>query len=361
MQKDFSNNEEVLATFAKSYDDIRRDGSISSISMVIRGSASIEGNSIKSLSLAGGRARALADYLVAAYSVPDSIIRVEQESFLAVEAESVLATYPDSLPGLNLGAIRKIAHSVNGLNMKQAFKALDGRFDGPNWTWFKNNVLEPTRFAEISLSFVREIPEAEDIVVPVPVPVPVDTAVVMTVAETPVQEPEPAQEPLRHEFRIGTNLLYDVATVANLSFEAGFAGHWAVNFLVTCSPWDIRRPDIKLRTLLLQPEVRRYFADDFKGHYLGIEGHYGWYNVALAGKNRYQDKDANTPLWGAGISYGYVLAFNRHWGMDFSVSAGYARLVYDGFYNIENGAWHMVDSRDWWGPTKIGVSIYYQF
>lgn len=166
---------------------------------------------------------------------------------------------------------------------------------------------------------------------------------------------------LKSEYRVGTNLLYDVATVANLHFEVGFAYRMAVNLSVDFSPWDIRKPDIKLRTLMIQPEVRRYFADNFKGHYVGVEGHLGWYNVAPGGKIRYQDKDGNTPLWGAGLSYGYVLPFSEHWGMDFGISVGYARLVYDCFYNLENGIRFTTDSRNWWGPTRAGISIYYQF
>ena len=156
-------------------------------------------------------------------------------------------------------------------------------------------------------------------------------------------------------------MLYDIATVANLSVEYGFARHLAVNLSTTFSPWDIRRPDIKIRTLILQPEIRWYFADNFKGHYAGVEGHYGWYNVAFAGKIRYQDRDGNTPLWGAGLSYGYVWAISEHFGMDFGISAGYAKLIYDCFYNIENGAKYTTATKDWWGPTRVGISIYYQF
>ena len=162
------------------------------------------------------------------------------------------------------------------------------------------------------------------------------------------------------ECRIATNLLYDVATVTNLSLEVGFARHMALNLFSTFSPWDIK-PDLKIRSLILQPELRWYFGDNFIRHYLGVEGHYGWYDVALLGKTRYQDRDSNTPLWGGGLSYGYVLSFSRHFGMDFSISAGYAHLVYDCFYNVRNGAKYTTQSRDWWGPTRVGVSIYFQF
>lgn len=162
-------------------------------------------------------------------------------------------------------------------------------------------------------------------------------------------------------FRLKTNLLYDVVTVANLSFEAGFCKHWAVEFLGTFSPWDITNT-FKFRTLLLQPEVRYYLNEQFTGHYFGVEGHCAWYNIALPNDHtRYQDLNGNTPLWGAGITYGYILPFGKHWGMDFCIGLGYANLKYDCFYNIENGDKYTTGSKNWVGPTKIGATIYYQF
>jgi|GEM_PF-2029189 len=169
---------------------------------------------------------------------------------------------------------------------------------------------------------------------------------------------EPESE--SREFRIGTNLLYDFATLANLNFEVGFARHIALSVPVTYSPWDIKS-DFKLKTLLFQPELRYYFAGDFNGNYLGIEGHLGWFNCAFGGKIRYQDRDGRVPLRGAGLTYGYSLMVSKHCGFDFSISAGYTRLEYDCFYNIDNGARFTTSYRNWWGPTKVGVSFYYRF
>lgn len=126
------------------------------------------------------------------------------------------------------------------------------------------------------------------------------------------------------------------------------------------SPWDIKST-LKLRTLFVQPEIRYYFSKNFKHHYIGLEGHLGWYDAAFDKQTRYQDRDGDTPLWGAGISYGYVVRFSRHWGMDFHLSAGYTHLDYDCFYNVENGAWFTRDKKDFWGPTAAGVSIFYNF
>ena len=368
VQTDILGNKAVLSEFISALNELKQDEQVTDIHLTIRGNASIDGDVDSNMILAKKRALSLSSLLVTGYSIDGSLIEV-QEQPLSVEAETILSGFPENLPGIDLPSIRKISRSEAGSRIKQAIIELDGGKEGANWNWYKQNILNPSRFAEIMLSFERTKREPE-IVGPVPAPLyyseekPEEKVEVVPPpsetdgAETAVEfEPEP----LKSGFRIGTNLLYDVATVANLYLECDFSRHAAINLLATFSPWDIRTPDLKIRTFILQPEFRWYFADNFKGHHIGVEGYFGWYDVALGGRTRYQDKDGNTPLWGAGLSYGYVLPFSEHWGMDFSIGAGYACLVYDCFYNVENGARYTTITRNWWGPTKLGISIYYQF
>lgn len=361
-------NAAVLSEFSDAYNKLSQDDSATITGLTVCGSASAEGNYEKNINLANKRALAVCQYLQREYSIPDSLIKDVSTIPAESKLESILSSFPETLPGIDLPSIREIVKTTGGLELKRAFIKIDGRSEGTNWTWFKKNILEPTRFAEISLFYDKVIPEPDTVtiapvmpVIPV-IPEDLSSSDSIAVAETvPEVEQSPEPQVLKNEFRLGTNLLYDAATVANLTFEYGFNRHMAVTLLATFSPWDIKRPDVKIRTLIFQPEFRWYFADNFKGHYVGVEGHYGWWNVALGGKTRYQDRDGNTPLWGAGISYGYVLPINEHWGMDFGISAGYAKLVYDCFYNVENGAKFTTVTRDWWGPTKVGISIHYQF
>lgn len=182
------------------------------------------------------------------------------------------------------------------------------------------------------------------------------------VQSQPQPEPEPEPLPVQNYcVTLKTNVLYDIATVANLSAEVGFKDHFSVELLATFSPWDIGKPTRMIRTLLFQPEARYYLADGWKGHYFGVHAHCGWYNVALGGKTRFQDKDGKSPLLGAGLTYGYVLPFNEHWGAEFSIGAGYAYLNYDRFYNLPGGARYGTEVKHYFGPTKIGASIYYRF
>ena len=157
-----------------------------------------------------------------------------------------------------------------------------------------------------------------------------------------------------------TNLAADAFTVANLGAECSLSSNWTIGLDVTFSPWDITSTK-KLRTLLLLPEARYYFKTDYNWFYVGAHAHCGFYNVAWDGVTHYQDKDGNTPLWGAGLSAGVVIPFGEHFGMDINLGAGYARLEYDEFYNLENGAKYTTTTKDWWGPTRAGISIYYRF
>ena len=160
---------------------------------------------------------------------------------------------------------------------------------------------------------------------------------------------------------IKTNLLYDFASVTNVSIEVGYAKHYSFELLGTFSPWDYGRETLQFRTALLQPEFRYWFSEGWTRHFVGLHAHLGWYNIAPGGKVRYQDHNGNSPLVGVGLSYGYVVPFTSHWGAEFSVGAGYAYLLYDKFYNIHNGAQFGTGEKHYFGLTKLGASVYYRF
>ena len=76
-------------------------------------------------------------------------------------------------------------------------------------------------------------------------------------------------------------------------------------------------------------------------------------------RDRYQDADR--PLLGAGVSYGYLLPLGGHWAGEFTLGAGYANMKYDTYYNIDNGARIDTRTKNYWGITRMGFSIVYRF
>ena len=167
-----------------------------------------------------------------------------------------------------------------------------------------------------------------------------------------------------HFLSLKNNLLYDIALVANIGLETDLSRRLSLDIPFTYSPYTISS-NYRMRTLSLQPELRWWLKDGWSGHFLGFDINFSYYNVVTPfnTKTRYQDMCGNTPLIGAGLSYGYSMPLSRDgkWGMEFTVGLGYAYLKYDCFYNVHNGALYSDGSRNWWGPTKAGINIFYRF
>lgn len=190
--------------------------------------------------------------------------------------------------------------------------------------------------------------------------------------ETPVEpEPQPAQsvaealegtlsDPVRPSCRwaVKTNVAYLAATVANLGVEYSFGDHYSVDLPIIYSPYTVAR-DYRLRFLAVQPEFRYWLKEPMKGHFFGVHLHIGAFNIAVDDRNRYQSPDG---FYGAGLSYGYVLPFARHWAAEFTIGAGYVHTKYDTYYNIPNGArFEKGISYNYWGLTKVGIGLVYRF
>ena len=155
-----------------------------------------------------------------------------------------------------------------------------------------------------------------------------------------------------------TNVAYDAVGVLNLDYEVQVHPRMTVDIPVVWSLWDAK-PDKALRIAAIQPEVRWWMGEEpGRGHFFGLHAHVAWYNMKWDDR-RYQD--TGRPLAGAGLSYGYKLPLSEHWGVEFTVGLGYANMKYDTYYNVENGARIDTRVRNYWGPTKIGVSLVYCF
>lgn len=190
--------------------------------------------------------------------------------------------------------------------------------------------------------------------------------------ETPVEpEPQPAQpvaealagmlsDPVRPSYRwaVKTNVAYLAATVANLGVEYSFGDRYSVDLPIIYSPYTVAR-DYRLCFLAVQPEFRYWLKKPMEGHFFGVHLHIGAFNIAVDDRNRYQSPDG---FYGAGLSYGYMLPFARHWAAEFTIGAGYVRTKYDVYYNIPNGArFEKGVPYNYWGLTKAGISLVYRF
>lgn len=156
---------------------------------------------------------------------------------------------------------------------------------------------------------------------------------------------------------VKTNLPMAAVAIPNLVVEVQLHKHITVDFPVMWSISDIER-EHAIRGIAFQPEGRWWIEEAGKGHFFGVHAHFAWFNAKWK-DNRYQTE--KLPLMGAGISYGYKLPISSHWGAEFNLGAGYARMEYNTYYNIENGAWINKRVRNYWGITRLGLSLVYRF
>ena len=209
------------------------------------------------------------------------------------------------------------------------------------------------------------IPAASSSIVPAP-----DSAAVGTGQETDSRRPQdfatetaaassadtaPAS-PGRY-LGVKTNLAAWAGTIMNVAVDVQVSEHFSVELPVLWCPWYIS-DNHAIKTFTIQPEARYWLSKPGAGHFFGVHAHVGWFNVKW-NRDRYQDTDR--PLLGAGISYGYLLPFNEHWAGEFTLGAGYANMRYDTYYNMDNGARIDTRTKNYWGITRIGLSVVYRF
>ena len=156
---------------------------------------------------------------------------------------------------------------------------------------------------------------------------------------------------------VKTNFAYWAGAVANLSADIQLHRKLSLELPFDWSLWDIER-EHGVRLVLFQREVRWWMKNVGKGHFVGVHAHAGVFNVKWK-DIRYQT--AGRPLLGAGLTYGYSLPFSEHWGAEFLLGVGYANMKFDEFYNIDNGAKICTDELNYWGITKLGISLVYRF
>lgn len=160
------------------------------------------------------------------------------------------------------------------------------------------------------------------------------------------------------KFAIKTNALYWATTTPNLGFEVGLAKKLTLDVSGNYNPWKFGE-DRQFKHWLVQPELRYWLCERFNGSFFGLHGHYGEMNVSNLnifgmGHDRY---DGN--LYGAGISYGYQWLISKRWSMEATIGVGYARLKYDKYARGDNGEKLAHKNRNYFGPTKIGLSFIY--
>lgn len=168
-----------------------------------------------------------------------------------------------------------------------------------------------------------------------------------------------------------TNLLYDAVSALNYSIEVPFNEHFSVQFEQHTPWWLSSNNKYCLQFLSFGGEFRWWFApktraesdkrklrDALVGHYVGIH--------AWGGKSDIQwGRDFGCyqfDFMSAGLTYGYSMPISRYLNLEFSISAGYARIPYQHY--IPTDDWQILirdknkaGTLHYVGPTKAEISL----
>ena len=153
-----------------------------------------------------------------------------------------------------------------------------------------------------------------------------------------------------------TNIPYWALVVANLGVEVRLSDQWSLDIPVMYSPYT-SAPTYRFRIFAVQPSARYWLKPDMTGHFFGIHATGGMFNISVNDTQRFQDING---AWGGGIDYGYALKFSKHWGMEFNIGIGYLWSRYETFYNIENGVSYNEATLNYFGITRLGISLIYK-
>jgi len=316
----------------------------------IGGSASPEGPEAHNIWLGKIRAQRLYDYLKAHTSIPDSLIRVEN----LMEDWRTPLRLIQKLDFRHKERVVEIWNSrADNASRKRAIKAID---KGATWEYLIDKAFRPARNARMVI-----VCEAVDSIVEqyhYNAPLREWTDVRTSPAPMWMSVPE-----YRGRFvALKTDLTALGFLVANVGVEFSFGRGFSLDLPFYYSPYDIT-PKFRVRILGTRPELRYWLSRDWpgRGHFFGLNGTVAGFNISFPGTDRFQDPER--ALWGVGLSYGYALNFghNRHWGLEFNIGAGYMNYHLDTFNNVPNGQLLSTRKKDWWGITRIGITLTYKF
>lgn len=170
------------------------------------------------------------------------------------------------------------------------------------------------------------------------------------------------------DISIKANLLYGAYTYTpNLSLEVGLGRRSTLDLSGGYNPWNLNgtaENNKKLVHWLGEIEYRYWLCQRFTVHFFGIHALGTQYNIAKQelpllfekGSKEYRYEGYG---YGGGISYGYNFFLGIRWSLEANIGIGYARLHYDKYKCYKCGEKVGTENRNYFGPTKAGISLIY--
>lgn len=353
---------------------IRQDSTVHIHNVTFRGVTSPDGTCALNTMLAQKRLASLEKWIRAQVIIPDSLVQyqsititwdnlkpiIAQSNFAYKDTVLAVLNQPSSLPdSLCLPVADKRMLQLKKLHNGVVWKELNQQFFSH---MRKACVVVSTNKKQVVLEQPIEMPQ--DTIEVAQQPVMPDTLVADTlVADTLITDTIPAYTWTR-QLTLKTNALYWAVGMANAAVDIDLCQHWSLSIPVFYSAWDYFVNDIKFRFVGLQPEIRYWIKDTNQdGWFVGAHFGMAYWNVAVNGAYRYQDRNREEPALGGGVGFGYrmPLSKNGKWKVEFALGLGVYNAPYDKFENVPNG--QLVESGNYiyWGIDQAAVSFSYTF
>lgn len=345
-------------------------------SIVIHSYASPEGPYLLNLHLTKHRGISARDYLLEHFrkvrpdELPDSLIRLNPtaENWEGLRKE-VLSNYSRK----DLDKVLEIIdrQDMDAEQKKQALRSLD---NGHSWEYLLKHCMPQLRHATWTFVCAESMPRTE-MLPPLQATNRIQAPtlpVLSLLPERPLAALSP-KEDTRTILAVKTNLLYDLASLLNVSVEVPFHVR-DQQFSVVAQhqfPWWLSKDNRHcIRFLSTGLEGRWWFKPMFReatekrlkrdalmGHFVGVYALSGKWDFQWERKGCYQGE-----FWSVGVDYGYSMPIGKRCNLEFTIALGYASIPYRHYIPSEDwetlyrdyddtGVWHYI------GPTRAEVSL----
>lgn len=184
-----------------------------------------------------------------------------------------------------------------------------------------------------------------------------------TVALPPTEDKVKVKAPAF--FALKTNLIYDVMLMPNLTAEWYIGKQWSLAVEGNWSWWTFNRPVQNRgyhRIQTVGVEARKWLGSPYplRGHALGGYAMVGNYDIRLSPEDEYSKAWLSYLSWSAGVSYAYSFPVARKINLEFGLALGYVGgryYRYDYCMTHEQWTQRAIHNRNYWGPTRVGVSL----
>lgn len=359
----FVDNNDRISDIREFLTEIKNDSLTYITGVDYRGTASPDGTYEFNVWLSENRLRTFKELVNTYVTIPDSLIfaqtsAIPWDEFRQKVEESDLEEKQVVLDIIDEGP--KLVPYWGGRHIDHRLLKLKKLNNGKVWDKLKKPILFDLRYGDAVFYYTTLLP------VPA-LSLPMEVKLADNIPLTSISA-TPKIETWIPRLYLKTNLIGLAALSANLAVEADFAPHWSVTLPVYYCAVDYFKSTIKFRNFTVQPELRYWPNAKGYNHGFFMGAHFGlmYYNFAIDGPYRYQDRRGRTPAIGGGLALGYrkAISKNQRWHIEFTAGVGVYPLDYDVFENTPNykeGQWVRRNKKTWWGLDQAAITLSYNF